>query len=75
MSAGVELDIVDEAAVREAFDRIRRSLAAKAKGARFEGVAVQPMAKTGIRTDRRDVSRRSIRRDGEWSASAACWSK
>ncbi len=45
---GVELNLADEASVREAFDRIRTSLAAKARDARFEGVAVQPMAKPGI---------------------------
>jgi len=45
---GVELNLENEAAVRDAFDRIRRSLAAKARDARFEGVAVQPMAKPGV---------------------------
>src|SRR5271156_4660796 len=45
---GVELNLGDEAAVRDAFDRIRRSLAAKARDARFEGVAVQPMARPGV---------------------------
>ena len=45
---GVELNLGDEAAVRDAFERIRRSLAAKARDARFEGVAVQPMAKPGV---------------------------
>ena len=45
---GVELNLADEAAVRDAFERIRTSLAAKAPDARFEGVAVQPMAKAGV---------------------------
>jgi acyl-CoA synthetase (NDP forming) len=45
---GVKLDLADESAVRDAFERIRESLAAKAGSARFEGVAVQPMAKNGI---------------------------
>ena len=45
---GVELNLADEAAVRDAFERIRRSLAAKARDARFEGVAVQPMGKPGV---------------------------
>jgi acyl-CoA synthetase (NDP forming) len=45
---GVELNVGDEAAVRDAFERIRKSLAAKASNARFEGVAVQPMAKAGV---------------------------
>ena len=45
---GVELNLADEAAVRDAFERIRRSLAAKARDARFEGVAVQPMARQGV---------------------------
>jgi acyl-CoA synthetase (NDP forming) len=45
---GVELNLGDEAAVRAAFDRIRRSLAANARDAHFDGVAVQPMAKPGV---------------------------
>jgi acyl-CoA synthetase (NDP forming) len=45
---GVELNLVDEAAVRAGFARIRASLAAKARDARFDGVAVQPMAKPGV---------------------------
>jgi acyl-CoA synthetase (NDP forming) len=45
---GVELNVGDEAAVRAAFERIRKSLAAKAPSAHFEGVAVQPMAKAGV---------------------------
>jgi acyl-CoA synthetase (NDP forming) len=45
---GVELNLVDETAVRDAFERISNSLAAKAPDARFEGVAVQPMARQGV---------------------------
>jgi len=45
---GVELNLGDETAVREAFERIRRSLAERARDARFDGVAVQPMAKSGV---------------------------
>ena len=45
---GVELNLESESAVRDAFEQIRRNLAAKAPGARFGGVAVQPMAKSGI---------------------------
>jgi acyl-CoA synthetase (NDP forming) len=45
---GVELNIDNEGAVRDAFERIARNLAARAGGARFEGVAVQPMAKNGV---------------------------
>ncbi|MGA6973182.1 MAG: acetate--CoA ligase family protein [Candidatus Binatus sp.] len=45
---GVELNLADETAVRQAFDRIRRSLAEHARDALFEGVAVQPMAKNGL---------------------------
>lgn len=45
---GVELNLDNEAAVRDAFERIRRSLAAKTRDAHFEGVAVQPMAKQGV---------------------------
>ncbi|MGB9383003.1 acetate--CoA ligase family protein, partial [Candidatus Binatus sp.] len=45
---GVELNLGDEAEVRGAFDRIRANLAAKARVARFEGVAVQPMARNGV---------------------------
>jgi acyl-CoA synthetase (NDP forming) len=44
---GVELNLETEAAVRDAFERIRGSLAARARDAHFEGVAVQPMAKPG----------------------------
>ena len=45
---GVELNLDNEIAVRDAYERIHRNLAAKAGGARFEGVAVQPMAKPGV---------------------------
>ena len=45
---GVELNLGDEAAVRAAFERIRSSLARHARDARFDGVAVQPMAKNGV---------------------------
>ncbi len=45
---GVELNLADEAAVRDAFERIRRGLSQHARDARFEGVAVQPMAKHGV---------------------------
>ena len=44
---GVELNLGDEAAVRDAFERIRGNLATRASEARFDGVAVQPMAKQG----------------------------
>jgi acyl-CoA synthetase (NDP forming) len=46
--AGVELNLADEAAVRAAFERIRKNLEAKAPDAHFEGVAVQPMARAGV---------------------------
>src|SRR6202040_1234252 len=42
------LNLADEAEVRAAFERIRQSLAARMPSARFEGVAVQPMARTGV---------------------------
>ncbi len=45
---GVELNLASEAEVRAAFERIRGSLATKRSAARFEGVAVQPMAPAGI---------------------------
>ena len=45
---GVELNLDSEGAVRDAFERIARNLAARAAGARFDGVAVQPMAKPGV---------------------------
>jgi acetate---CoA ligase (ADP-forming) subunit alpha len=44
---GVELALDGSAAVRAAFERIRAALAARAPGARFDGVAVQPMARRG----------------------------
>jgi len=46
--AGVELNLENEAQVREAFGRIRRNLESKAPDARFDGVAVQRMARPGI---------------------------
>ncbi|MGA2410755.1 MAG: acetate--CoA ligase family protein, partial [Candidatus Binataceae bacterium] len=45
---GVALNLGSEAEVREAFARIEHNLAAKAPGARFDGVAVQPMAQPGV---------------------------
>ena len=45
---GVELNLGSGADVRDAFERIRRSLAAKAPDAAFGGVSVQPMAKQGV---------------------------
>ncbi len=45
---GVELNLGTEAEVRGAFARIKSNLAAKAAGARFEGVAVQKMARPGV---------------------------
>ena len=45
---GVELNLGNEAAVRDAFERIRSGLARHARDARFEGVTVQPMAKKGV---------------------------
>ncbi|MGA9740233.1 acetate--CoA ligase family protein [Candidatus Binatus sp.] len=45
---GVELNLDNEGAVRDAFERIRRNLAARGGGARFEGVAVGQMAKQGV---------------------------
>ncbi len=44
---GVELGLDSAQAVRAAFARIQKSLAAKMPGAKFEGVAVQPMAAAG----------------------------
>jgi len=44
---GVALGLASKAEVREAFARIRANLSQKAAGARFEGVAVQPMAAAG----------------------------
>jgi acyl-CoA synthetase (NDP forming) len=45
---GVELNVAGEDEVRAAFERIRASLKAKAPQARFDGVAVQPMAEPGV---------------------------
>ncbi|HVN63136.1 MAG TPA: acetate--CoA ligase family protein, partial [Candidatus Binataceae bacterium] len=45
---GVELNLADAAAVRAAFGRIRGNLAERAPAAKFEGVAVQEMARPGI---------------------------
>ncbi len=45
---GVELNLGSEGAIRDAYERIRRNLAARASDARFEGVAVQPMARAGV---------------------------
>jgi acetyltransferase len=42
---GVLLDLPDEPAVRAAFDRVRRSVAATAGEGHFQGVAVQPMVR------------------------------
>jgi acetyltransferase len=42
---GVELDVVDDAAVRAAFGRIHASVTAKVGAAHFEGVTVQEMVK------------------------------
>src|SRR5262249_4418769 len=44
---GVELGLVSPESVRDAFVRIRDHLAALAAQARFDGVAVQPMAAPG----------------------------
>ena len=46
--AGVELNLENEAQVREAFARIHKNLETKAPEARFDGVAVQRMARPGI---------------------------
>ncbi len=45
---GVELNLKSVEEVRAAFARIRDALANKQPGAKFEGVAVQPMAKPGL---------------------------
>jgi acyl-CoA synthetase (NDP forming) len=45
---GVALNLRSTAEVRTAFERIRSGLAAKMPRARFEGVAVQPMAPAGV---------------------------
>src|SRR5262249_36675060 len=44
---GVELSLASPESVRDAFVRIRNNLAAMAAQARFDGVAVQPMAAPG----------------------------
>ncbi len=44
---GVVLNLRSAAEVRDAFARIRKNLAERAPGARFEGVTVQPMAAAG----------------------------
>jgi acyl-CoA synthetase (NDP forming) len=45
---GVMLGLRSEQEVRDAFERIRRNLAERAPGARFDGVAVQAMAAPGV---------------------------
>jgi acyl-CoA synthetase (NDP forming) len=45
---GVVLNIRSESEVREAFDRIRRGLAERMPGARFEGVVIEPQARPGV---------------------------
>jgi acyl-CoA synthetase (NDP forming) len=45
---GVVLGLRSDLEVREAFERIRRSLAERASHARFDGVAVQAMAAPGV---------------------------
>src|SRR5271169_4630407 len=45
---GVELGLGSPAEVNAAFERIRQGLAAKRPGARFDGVAVQAMAASGL---------------------------
>lgn len=45
---GVALGIGSESDARDAFERIRQNLAARAPKARFEGVAVQAMARPGL---------------------------
>jgi acyl-CoA synthetase (NDP forming) len=47
-AGGVALNLANAAAVREAFARIRGNLARYAPSARFDGVAVQPMARAGV---------------------------
>jgi acyl-CoA synthetase (NDP forming) len=44
---GVVLNLRSESEAREAFDRIRRSLAERMPGARFEGVVIEPQARPG----------------------------
>ena len=45
---GVELNLTSAEEVRAAFARIRDALAKNQPGAKFQGVAVQPMAKPGL---------------------------
>ncbi len=45
---GVALNLRNEPEVRDAFERIRRDLAQRMPGARFEGVAVEPQARPGV---------------------------
>jgi acyl-CoA synthetase (NDP forming) len=45
---GVQLDLPDEAAVRQAFERIRTQLEGAGLGAAMEGVLVQPMIRDGV---------------------------
>jgi acetyltransferase len=42
---GVKLNLIDAAAVKNAFDSIQRAVAEKAKADQFQGVTVQPMVK------------------------------
>ena len=44
---GVVLNLRSESEAREAFDRVRRSLADRMPGARFEGVVIEPQARPG----------------------------
>ena len=44
---GVELGLADAEAVRAAYERIMSNAQSRAPGAKIEGVAVQPMAKSG----------------------------
>jgi acyl-CoA synthetase (NDP forming) len=45
---GVALHLHDEATVRQAFHTIHQSIAARAPGARLDGIIVQPMAAPGV---------------------------
>ena len=65
---GVELNVGDEAAVRDAFERIRKSLAAKAPQCAVRRRRRAADGESGRRADCRDVSRRSLRRDGDGGA-------
>ena len=44
---GVQLDLSDAKAVREAFEQIRSNLEQRNQAEAFEGVTVQPMVKAG----------------------------